>query len=440
MDISTLISEWGGISGGIAGAVCFLLILWGMKSLINSALPDKILVVTGRKRVQDGKTFGFSVERGRTYNIPYFQSVSHLDLRVVPINVRVDSVNSANGITVGADATACVCIDADNDAMLYSAVERLTGKSYEQLQDQVSQTLIGNFRGALNKATPLQAIGMAETEEIEGESTAGERAEFRKELLEDIDSDISSFGMKVVSVSLQKIWDTSGYIANLTQKALAKKREQVEIEEASLRALAEQAESDSERKIGIAKSRADEKIIEANQKLEVYRKESEAQINQSRLEADSTIEEAENRGQRDVQEINVDLRELRNRTEVILEESALQKAAEITSQGEEEAARIREGARNQILKQKLELLSISEDAGNAVLFIQQQLPYLFESYKKYASKQKIDSFVIMDNEKGFSGAVNRGPEAFGDFIRCFEDTMGVKIKDFMSLENKEGGS
>ena len=46
----------------------------------------------------------------------------------------------------------------------------------------------------------------------------------------------------------------------------------------------------------------------------------------------------------------------------------------------------------------------------------------------------------MDNEKGFSGAVNRGPEAFGDFIRCFEDTMGVKIKDFMSLENKEGGS
>ena len=102
MDISTLIFGGGGISGGIAGAVCFLLILWGMKSLINSALPDKILVVTGRKRVQDGKTFGFSVERGRTYNIPYFQSVSHLDLRVVPINVRVDSVNSANGITVGA--------------------------------------------------------------------------------------------------------------------------------------------------------------------------------------------------------------------------------------------------------------------------------------------------------------------------------------------------
>jgi hypothetical protein len=54
--------------------------------------------------------------------------------------VRVEGVNSANGITVGADATACVCIDDDDEAMLYSAVERLMGKDLQQIHDQVQQT------------------------------------------------------------------------------------------------------------------------------------------------------------------------------------------------------------------------------------------------------------------------------------------------------------
>ena len=110
--------------------------------------------------------------------------------------------------------------------MLYSAVERLMGKDWGQIHDQIQQTVIGNFQGTLNKATPLEAIGMADSYEDEEEGTAeaataidqGERARFRQELLNGINSDLSSFGMKVVSVSLQKIWDTSNYIANLAQK------------------------------------------------------------------------------------------------------------------------------------------------------------------------------------------------------------------------------
>jgi len=221
-----------GLLGGLLGVGGFLLLLIVLRVFIKTELPDKILVITGRSRREGGRTFGFSVERGRTTRVPYFQSASTLDLGVFPINVRVESVNSANGITVGADATACVCIDDDDQAMLYSAVERLMGKDRAQIQAQIQQTLIGNFRGALNKATPLQAIGMDEAwrdEESDGSAgapakTEGERALFRNELLRDINSDLSSFGMKVVSVSLQKIWDTSNYIANLAQKTLADKR------------------------------------------------------------------------------------------------------------------------------------------------------------------------------------------------------------------------
>ena len=74
-----------------------------------------------------------------------------LDLGIIPVKVRVDGVNSANGITLGADATACVCINDTDPTLLYNAVERLLGKSQREIQEQMHLTMVGNFRGALNR-------------------------------------------------------------------------------------------------------------------------------------------------------------------------------------------------------------------------------------------------------------------------------------------------
>jgi flotillin len=451
-----------GLLYGLAGVAFFFVFVGLLKAFIKVSLPNKIFVVTGRKRVKNGRRFGFSVERGRTTAVPFFQQVGFLDLGVLPINVRVEGVNSANGITVGADATACVCIDDDSDPMLYSAVERLMGKDRARIKEQIQQTLVGNFRGALNKATPLQAIGMLEAAVHDGAALAevaseakkpdlpataetraaaeGERAKFRNELLKDSNGDLANFGMKVVSVSLQKIWDTSNYIGNLAQKMLAQKRRQVEIEEARLRAIAEQTESDSTRRIGVAKSKADELIIAARQKLEVYRQEADAQIQRATLEADSSILEMSNRSQRDVQELVVELAKLTNVSNVVLEEDAKKQAAEILASGDKEAVTIVEQSRNAILSQKAELIHKAGSAATAVLFMKQKLPALFEAYMKYAQKMEIDSLVVMDDKQGLNGAVNRGPLAFVDFIKRFEEALGVSIKSLMGQEGEEGRS
>jgi uncharacterized membrane protein YqiK len=418
----------GLLYGGL-GILAFIILIGLLKTLIRVALPNRIMVVTGRKTKRDGKTFGFSVNRGRTTVIPYFQAVGSLDLAVFPINVRIEGVNSANGITVGADTTACVCIDDDDEAMLYSAVERLMGKDSQQIHDQVQQTLIGNFRGALNKATPLQAIGM---EDNSDDNTTGERAHFRAELFSDINADLRSFGMKVVSVSLQKIWDTSNYIANLAQKTLAEKRQQVEIEESRLRAIAEQAESDSRRRIEIAKNRADEAIIAAKQELEVYRRESEGLIKEATFTADQSIAQAANSGEAAVQNILVELQKLKNQTALTLEAQALEEKARIIASGEKEAVSIKRSSRNAILKGKADLISKYGEDAQAVLFLQEKLPSIYKTYMESSRDTKVDSFVIMNNEEGFSGAVNRGPRAFADFLKTFADTFAVDIKSFIS--------
>jgi flotillin len=432
-----LLGMAGGVLWGILGVIAFFVILAFLKATIRVVPSDKVLVVTGRRVRREGKTFGFSVERGRTFVLPYFQSVGSLDLGVIPVNVRVEGVNSANGITVGADATACVCINDDDDAMLYSAVERLMGKDVKSIQTQVQQTLVGNFRGALNKATPLQAIGMEDVAGDENGPDLGERAQFRAELLSDIDSDLRSFGMKVVSVSLQKIWDTSNYIANLAQKTLADKRQQVEIEEARLKAIAEQAESDAERRIHVATSKADEAIVAANQRLEVFRREAQGSIQGSKLKADQSVAEATNRGEAAVQAESSSLQELKNKSGVTLSAQAAEEAARIHAEGERESITLREKARNEVLSRKSGLLSRFGSDAASLLFLSHKLPELYQAYKEACKGTKVDSLVVMNDEEGFSGAVNRGPRAFADFLATFKDAFGLDVRALAFPEVKK---
>jgi hypothetical protein len=397
----------------------------------------------------DGRKYGFRIQKGGwTLVIPGIQTAQAIDLTILPINVRVEGVNSANGIAVGADATACVCVNDMNDTLLYSAVQQLLGKSRPQIKDQIQQTMLGNFRAALNKTTPLQAIGMVESAEgvsdVELSSTAtgravaglpegeeGERAIFRRVLLEDCQQDLSSFGMEVVSVSLQRIWDDSNYIANLANKTLSRKRQEVEIEEARLRARAEQAESDASRRMLVAENAANERILAKQQEVELFRRQREALVQQAKLEADAAIAEAANTGQRNVEEAKAELQKLKNISEVTLAAEANRRSAEIQADGDAQAVATIQQARNDLLQQKVDLLQRSGDKGKIALFIT-QLPTLFEAYRQHASQLSVNDYLVLNEEDGFNSAVNRGPAAMVNFMRRLDEGFGVSVKGLLS--------
>ena len=435
----------GFVIGGFGAVLLFVLFVTVALAIVRVCPPNMVMVVTGTQTNISGKAFGFRIQKGGwTTVIPYFQQVQLLDLSIIPINVRVESVNSANGITVGADATACVCVSDDDETLLYAAVERLMGKSRREIQDQIQQTMIGNFRGALNKTTPLEAIGMVESvaqintgelPDSPSESSVieeGERAQFRQELLRDSNEDLSAFGMQVVSVSLQKIWDTSNYIANLANKSLARKRQDIDVEEARLTALAETAESDSERRREIAKNRGDERIVEARKSLEVTRRLCEAEIEKARLEADGAIAKAQSEGERNVQQSMIEMQKLRNVSEVTLQAEIEQQAAEILAAGESEAIQIIEGTKNDLLKRKAELVSQSGDAGRIAFFIQQHLPKLFAAYQDNAQSVKLDHIVAMDERDGLDQVINRGPLGMAKFLEHFRNSFGIDVRRLLS--------
>jgi uncharacterized membrane protein YqiK len=451
-----------GVVGGILAVALFFLVIGLLRSIIHVCPSNHILVITGGTETEvDGRKYGFRLQKGGWTAIsPFLQSVRSIDLTITPINVRIDGVNSANGINVGADATACVCIDDENETLLYSAVQQLLGKSRDQIQDQIQQTMIGNFRAALNKTTPLQAIGMVESAEdvddvelaeLAGKTIGtnpmdetsaradfvekvrdaeGERAIFRSVLLEDCQEDLSSFGIDVVSVSLQRIWDTSNYIANLANKTLSRKRKDVEVEEARLAARAERAESDAQRRMQVSESQANERIVAARQELELYRRQCDAEVHRARLEADSAIAEAQSQGQRQVEELKVDLQRLRNQSEVTLAAGVKRRAAETVATGEGEAVEIVQAAYNDLLQQKADLLRENGDLAKLVLIFN-KLPELFEAYQSHARSQSVGQLLVLNEEDGFNQAVNRGPAAMVSFLEQLDAGFGISLRDLM---------
>jgi flotillin len=449
-------SNMTGLFSGLVFLLAFVVLLAILRRFIRVCPTNQILVITGGSGATiDGREYGFRLQKGGwTVVVPFLQNVHAVDLTIVPINVRLEGVNSANGIKVGADAFACVCVDDENETLLYSAVQQLLGKSQTEIRDQIQKTMIGNFRAALNKTTPLQAIGMVESAESEGDiaildvtgkpltpaakeddlpdrtSRDGERAMFRSVLLEDCQGDLSPFGIEVVSVSMQRIWDTSNYIANLANKTLSRKRREVEVEEARLHAQAQRAESDAERRVQVAESQADERILETRQEVEVFRREREAQVTRMRLEADSAIAEAGSEGQRSVEEKKVLLQELRNQSEVTLEAEAQRVAAETLSAGDAEAENIVRQAHNDLLAQKVQLLKEHGDLGKLVLFLT-QLPAMFESYEAHSKNKQVNDLLVLSSDDGFNRAVNRGPAALVDFMRQLESAFGIDVRQLM---------
>lgn len=435
------------VAGALA-AVVLLVILAMLRSVIQVCPPNQVMVVQGAKTRANGKEYGFRVILGgAAIVIPFINRADFLDLSVLPINVRVEGVNSANGITVGADATACVGVDTDNPALLYTAIERMLGKSRAEIHEQIHQTMVGNFRGAMNRTTPLQAMGMVESVqkvdagELPAEASIsadeGERARFRQDMLDDANEDLASFGFRVFSVSFQRIWDGSDYISSLATKAVAQKRQVVEIQEARLEAEAETAESDGRRRESIARSQANEAIVEAEKRLGIAREESRAKIDQAEKEAEAQIARAESLAQVGVKNAENELQGLRNQTEITLKPTFEKKSAEIIAEGNNEAVSIRQGVRNELLKRQADIIGKSTQYGRIPIFVQGPLPRLFKSYHGNAERINLDNLTFMgdDEENGVNAAINRGPAGFVDFLQRFEDAFGIRVRDFTTAHH-----
>lgn len=355
-----------------------LAVLGIVRANLKICQPNEVLIFSGRKRqLGDGSTVGYRViQGGRGFRIPIVEKVDRIQLNTIPLDLTVANAYSKGGIPLVVRAIANVKVSS-NESELNNAVERLLGKSLEEIQMIAKETLEGNLRGVVASLTP--------------EEVNEDRLKFARELLDEADQDLSALGLQLDTLKIQSVEDDRGYLDAIGRQSTANIIAAAEVVEAQKR---EQA-----------------KLAEAKADIEITRAQNEVRILRAQLAADAEAEEAkinvaarvaEARAEQELAEQEILLSEKRQRAEVVVRAEAERVAKEELAKGN--AARILQDGQAEVdvLNQKLALWkSAGHDAER--LFLIQMLPDIMREVIKTVDNLKIDKLTVVDSGQGGSG-------------------------------------
>ena len=274
------------IIGAVAATTLLVAVTLIAKTFLWICEPHEILVFSG-----SGASGYSTIKGGRRVRIPLLQKVDRLDLSNMIIEVAVSQAYSKGGIPLTVQGVANLKI-ASHDTKLDNAVERLLGKSREEVIRIAKDVLEGNLRGVLAKLTP--------------EQVNEDKLLFAEQLLEEAEHDLSRLGLVLDTMKIQNVYDERGYldsigrrqsaeiimksrIAEARNKAAAMVRDATNRESARLAELASMediARAQAERRIADARTNAKARVAEEVGKVNamIARVESALEAEEARVE------------------------------------------------------------------------------------------------------------------------------------------------------------
>ncbi len=356
-----------------------LAVLGIIRANLKICPPNEVLIFSGRQRLlSDGSRVGYRVvQGGRGFRIPIIETVDRLMLNTIPIDLTVSNSYSKGGIPLTVRAIANVKI-ASNEAELNNAVERLLGKSLDEIQTIAKETLEGNLRGVVASLTP--------------EEVNEDRLKFAKVLVDEADSDLSALGLQLDTLKIQSVEDDRGYLDAIGRQSTAYIISQAEIVEADKREAAK-----------LAEARADKAIVEAENDVRILKAQLGAKAEAEEAKIAIAARVAEAKAKQELAEEEIMLSEKEQRARVVVAAEAERRAKEEIAIGE--AARILEDGKAEVavLKEKLQLwVDAGQDAER--LFLIQMLPDILKQVVKTVDNLQIDKITVVDSGQSGSGA------------------------------------
>jgi len=356
-----------------------LAVLGIVRANLKICQPNEVLIFSGRKRrLGDGSTVGYRViQGGRGFRIPIVEKVDRIQLNTIPLDLTVANAYSKGGIPLVVRAIANVKVSS-NEAELNNAVERLLGKSLEEIQMIAKETLEGNLRGVVASLTP--------------EEVNEDRLKFARELLDEADQDLSALGLQLDTLKIQSVEDDRGYLDAIGRQSTA-----------NIIAAAEVVEAQKREQAKLAEAKADIEITRAENDVRILRAQLAAEAEAEEAKVNVAARVAEARAEQELAEQEISLAEKRQRAEVIVKAEAERLAKEELAKGN--AARILEDGQAEVdvLNQKLALW---KNAGSDAerLFLIQMLPDIMREVIKTVDNLKIDKLTVVDSGQGGSGS------------------------------------
>ena len=216
---------------GAAGLWAFILLL---RQLYYICQPSEVLIFAGlRRRTGSGQTVGYrTVRGGSALRIPVLEEVMRLDLSNMIIDLRVENAYSKGGIPLNVSGVANIKISGDEPG-IHNAIERLIGKSQDEIRHIAKETLEGNLRGVMSSLTP--------------EQLNEDKVTFARTLLEEAEDDLQRLGLVLDTLQIQNISDDVRYLDSIGRKQLVELKRDSRIAEAEAKSQSAVKQAENQR-------------------------------------------------------------------------------------------------------------------------------------------------------------------------------------------------
>jgi flotillin len=412
------------IAGAVALAFTLLVVvtvaIMTIKSLIVIVPPNMAAVLTGRNRkLPSGETIGYrSVIGGRTLRVPIIETVQYTSLETFPIEISVTNAFSKGNIPLNIEAIANVKIASEPETVFNNAVERILGKSEEEIMSMAKDTLMGNLRGVLATLTP--------------EAVNEDRLGFAAALAEDAGEDLAALGFHLDVLKIQNVSDERGYLEAIGRKKAAEAVRDAEIAEADAAAETRQRQATARQVAEVKEAEADITISEAQNKLRVRKAELDREAQIVERTAIVKAQESEVEAQKALEARRVEREQLRLQADVIAPANADREAAKLKAEGEAAPILERGRASAEALRMLYEQVKQGGDNAFAVL-LAEKLPQLLETSIAAVEGVDIDRVVVLDGGggEGVSNAVNQRVHGALGTMEAISSAVGVDIQDVL---------
>ena len=259
-----------GVFGLGTGAGVFVI-----RNLYYICQPSEVLIFAGsRHRVGDTKKkVGYRlVKGGSSIRVPLLEQAFRMDLSNMIIELKVNNAYSKGGIPLTVESVANIKV-AGEEPTIHNAIERLLGKSRQEIEKLAQETLEGNLRGVLASLTP--------------EQVNEDKIAFAKNLLEEAEDDLEKLGLVLDTLQIQNISDEVAYLDSIGRK--------------------QQAELLRDSRIAEAQTQAESIIRDAQNHKNTSLKQIETEIEMARAEAERRIQDAMTKRQAVVAEAEADI-------------------------------------------------------------------------------------------------------------------------------------
>lgn len=234
------------------GVAVVVLTIVGILSRYRKCKSDEVLVVYGKTGgVKSAKLF----HGGAAFVWPIVQGYEFLSMKPMQIDCKLTGAISAQNIRVDVPTTITVAISTD-PAVMQNAAERMLGLGFEDKQNLITDVVYGQMRLVIADMT---------IEELNSD-----RDKFLSKVKDNIDTELSKFGLYLMNINISDIRDAANYIVNLGKEAESKAQNeaQANIEEQEKLGAIKIANQIRERETKVAETRKDQEVAIAATKKE----------------------------------------------------------------------------------------------------------------------------------------------------------------------------